>query len=104
MKIRTGFVSNSSSSSFCLVGYAIDMDYDNDDELEEKFKDSNLIIRCGISDLEDCYIVGKDIYSMKDEETLLEFKKHILEELQKYYDKDISISDINIFVDGGTSY
>ena len=104
MKIRTGFVSNSSSSSFCLVGYAIDMDYDNYNELEEKFKDSGLKVRYGISDYADDILVGKDIYDMKDEETLSEFKERILKKLREYYDKDISISEIDIFVDGGMDY
>lgn len=110
MKVRLGFVSNSSSSSFCVVGYSIEYDeydpniYDEIEELEEKIKDSKLYVTRGISDYSNDIIIGKDIYSMKDEQTLLDFKKEILEEIKKYYDDSVTIDKIRIHVDGGQDY
>ena len=102
MKIRMGFVSNSSSSSFCIVGYSIDSDkFDDYDDLYEIFKPSKLVCSRGISDYSDSYIIGKYIENMKDDETLLDFKKGILKEIQDYYDTNVSLKDIEIFVDGG---
>jgi len=49
MKIRSGFVSNSSSSSFCFVGREVSCD------------EANKLI-----DKEDLYIYGKDLSDAKD--------------------------------------
>ena len=60
MKIRAGFVSNSSSSSFCVVGYVIPWDSDIDvEEIEHEVYDNGLELRYGIS--EDFVIIGKSI-------------------------------------------
>lgn len=78
MKIRSGFVSNSSSSSFVVFGrYNVNEDGDlNLEKLEE----------AGFNyyeDKESGPCVGVDPGEMKDDETLLQFKTRIAEGLTK---------------------
>ena len=75
MKLRNGFVSNSSSSSFMIMGKWIDDSPENTDELEEKgiyFYEAD----------EDgpCIGVGFDI---KDDETWGQFKARVADCLTK---------------------
>lgn len=92
MKTRLGYVSNSSSSSFCIVGIVTDLDGDfnrgkDDSDYDCDFVESickNLDFHRGICDYgEDRWIIGKSIESMKDDETLASFKKRIFQELVK---------------------
>lgn len=97
MKVRKGFVSNSSSSSFCVVGKQY-----NEEDYEKIFNDldwESPIHGVRITEY-DPYTVGLDINKMKDEETLAEFKKRAYEEIHKI-DKDIKLEEISIHVDGG---
>lgn len=86
MKIRVGFVSNSSTSSFIVVGYKFL--FDSLDELE-KFEKilgncQNLSLDVQYGPEYDEYIVlGLEPTKMKENETLLQFKQRIVYELNK---------------------
>lgn len=87
MIIRTGYVSNSSTSSFTLVGIVIhrddieeefgkEMDYD---DLYQLFNHSSLEVETGIQEYdEDDIIIGRDFRTMKDDQTLKDFKLEVL--------------------------
>lgn len=118
MKIRTDFVSNSSSSSFVLWGASF-----NKDELEKKFNDANIIKADGFNEEDynssfdqwldeqqdfdyDEYVngdyeivFGMKPDEMKDDETLKQFKERIFEKLVAVKLPVGSINDIK-FIQG----
>lgn len=105
MKIRSSFVSNSSSSSFCIMGVLLDCD--SPEKAFSKWDGENsydffrtLEFREGIDELADYSVVGMDVNAMKDNETKTQFRHRVFEELQKYgYIGDESAVDFR--VDGG---
>lgn len=117
MKIRTDFVSNSSSSSFMVVGCAFELDelvkivekhcpdYNEDDwdtwaimeALEEKFPD--LDFHNGLDNYYDEVCIGLDYDKMKDDETRKEFEKRIADRLKELTGKDNC--KVECLVDGG---
>ena len=100
MKIRTGFVSNSSSSSFCLLGINqcnIPTEKDIDFYEIETFLETEY----GIDNYYDETIIGIDPSNIKENETIGEAKQRIVDEINKIYETDIKQSDISWFVDGG---
>jgi len=101
MKIRTGFVSNSSTTSFMLMGVRCDeYDLENNEQFMELVKSSNyydekedlseniysminttdLIVECNY---EGTVWIGLSIFSMEDDETLKDFKKRAKYELNR---------------------
>ena len=98
MKIREGFVSNSSSTSFCICGICAEESYikkmfgiEDISELEDEFEIYN----------QDEYYptyVGVDISYMKDDETKAEFRKRVHEALSKRAGKDVG--EIGLVTDG----
>lgn len=123
MKIRTGYVSNSSSSSFCIVGFVVEKDkhfdvnvlseaekkelkrfcdeYDDYDVAECLCKNSSLSVECGIDTYCNQYLVGRPISSMHDDETLGKFKKQIFDVACRVGFRNLTIDDIKIHIDGG---
>lgn len=124
MKIRTDYVSNSSSSSFMVVGHAFDNDelvkiaeynklfseyQDSSDEynewsigaiveaLEDKFND--LDFKYGLDNYYDEVCVGMTYDKMKDSETRKEFEKKIADRLKEMTGKQNI--EIECLVDGG---
>lgn len=111
MKIRIDFVSNSSSSSFMLVGQAFDYDeleqaY-NKLHLKKKNKVSDipcdvaealgLEYECGIDNYYEMYVLGLPFHQMKDNETKKQFMDRIASALSKAFD-NVKVAAI---VDGG---
>ena len=115
MKVRIGYVSNSSSSSFCLWGVCLqdvlnkDEIYDFENELYKKIKIRNMyssevskVTTCnGISNYsEEDVFIGYSPVHQKDDETLLQFKQRVCSELNSY-GLNIEVNQIELYVDGG---
>ena len=93
MKTRAGFVSNSSSSSFCIYGAAVsesqlrpflfpgtDVDSDDYDEdvfgaVEEKAEKAGLEYH--YPEGYDCWYIGKNPNECQDNQTMGDFKKEV---------------------------
>ena len=114
MKIRNGFVSNSSSSSFCILGiqykgYGADEKFETN-EYVEKFeelsakcysdKECVLTIQYGIEEYYEGLLAGAYPGAMKDDETLKEFKQRIVADFKKY-DIEVEMNDLEWHTDGG---
>lgn len=77
MKIRKGFVSNSSSTSFVIYGICVDNITEKQEELSK-----NLDVY--YDPWENIYI-GKSLTQMQDTETLGEFKKKTEKEIKEIF-------------------
>ena len=104
MKIRSGFVSNSSSSSFCVVG--VPLEYDDIKKIEE-LKNMDL---CDLSDYSGEYdfivefgydneagLMGIDMHDMKDNDTLKSMKERCWNKIKELgLDEMFGYNDIHI--------
>jgi hypothetical protein len=76
MKIRTGFVSNSSSSSFCIMGIMMEKNKDNKNFMTALPSMDNINWHYINNDYEDVCI-GLNMEEMGETETLHEFKLRV---------------------------
>lgn len=91
MKIRNGFVSNSSSSSFCLLGVSFTERELEKAGIEDVYSLSfgftnNITAEKGLETYYDEFIFGMPVESIPDNKTLKEVK----EEVHKNLDKQLS--------------
>jgi len=94
MKIRNGFVSNSSSSSFCILGVQMK-------NTDKKSYIPGLKMEEGIYDYcEDEVFKGLYPWDIGDNETILQAKERILKIL-KENGIERKLEDIRWFIDGG---
>ena len=118
MKIRSDFVSNSSSTSFMIIGCALDRidiqesiantpatnsgennEYDEYDMLE-KIESYGLTVRRGINDYYDMFVAGLEYDDMKDNETKSEFENRVKTLLKKVFPKKLDVN-VQLCVDAG---
>lgn len=104
MKVRLGFVSNSSSSSFCIYGVALyteelekfmkskglDIDFDDDNSNDIIQKELDKITKQLGIDYNSIYswesqyaLIGKNFESMKQNETRKEFESKVKKDFSK---------------------
>ena len=126
MKIRSDFVSNSSSSSFMLVGHSFDNDelikiaeynklmpeYPEEHENPENYEEwerweiiealekrfPSLDFKYGIENFYDEVCIGMEYDKMKDSETKKDFEKRIADRLKELTGQNKSVECL---VDGG---
>lgn len=97
MKIRLNYVSNSSSTSFCILGIICPPSF-NLDALD--FSDNFIVCLEGIYNYYGKTIIGANPNSMKDDETLMQFKERICAKF-KEYKWDVKPEELKWFIDGG---
>jgi len=101
MIIRNGFVSNSSSTSFCILGmvYGSKSDFKNKESLLE---DSDFTIEYGLGSYsDDDVFVGVSVDDLDQDKTITQHKIEIASKLSKILNEDISMNKIYFIIDGG---
>jgi hypothetical protein len=111
MKIRNGFVSNSSSSSFLIFGKSFDSveDLNLTEEQKEEFEidldsyslmekiipwNKKLNIEWHIMDYDDIIYIGQSWDQVRDDETGLQFKERTVKEINDLLGTDFTVENL----------
>lgn len=100
MKIRQGFVSNSSSSSFCIFGINIKGDKYNLDVDKLDLNGVNLDHEYAINEYDDSQYMGLNPNKLGENETLAQFRQRIVDEFAKI-NVVIDPKDLSWITEGG---
>lgn len=100
MKIRNGFVSNSSSSSFCIFGINIKDDKYNLDYDSLDLKGVNLDHEYAVNEYDDSQYMGMNPEKLGENETLAQFRQRIVDEFAKI-GVNVEPSELSWITDGG---
>jgi hypothetical protein len=91
MKIRYGFVSNSSTTSFCIYGNTFNSKDINED-LQLKAENEGFEVHNDPND--DYTYIGRSVKSIKDDETGKQFKENTLKLMKKVFPEINNLSFI----------
>lgn len=92
MKIRQGFISNSSTTSFCIYGACLD-----DDQMPILESKEDLVNKFGLEEHRgECgdHYIGRSWDRIKDDETGAQFKESIRAALKEIFGKDFECHTI----------
>jgi hypothetical protein len=97
MKVRMGFVSNSSSTSFCIFGIVV-----SESQLDcRQIKDRSLKACRGIDELYGEYAVGTHPDNLDVNKTIAQHRIEMAEKLSKAMGYQVEPTDIKFYSDGG---
>lgn len=90
MKIRNGFVSNSSSSSFCILGVEV-----SKAQYKKLINSDTKLNYCRGVESTDLFWAGLDIKEIDGNETLNDFKETVVTFLKRDVDNKISVNRVD---------
>uniref|UniRef100_A0A6M3LBU2 Uncharacterized protein n=1 Tax=viral metagenome TaxID=1070528 RepID=A0A6M3LBU2_9ZZZZ len=86
MKIRIGFVSNSSTTSFLIYGTVLQ---DKDESDYKQMRDCGLISVCGNPNWDSTQYLGASWDTVGDDETGKEFKERVEKSIKKVLGREV---------------